>query len=225
MFHVKLCGITTVDDALAAARAGADAVGLNFYDKSRRYVSPDVAKEIAAVLPEGICRVGLFVNAPVQMITELFDSVPLDLIQLHGDEPPEYIAGLGHRPVMRAMRLGPDGLAPIDDYLRRCAKLDCVPDYLLLDAYVKGQYGGTGQTADWTTAARYVSEHQPATDDWYPPLVLAGGLTPENVGAAIRTVKPEAVDTAGGVESSPGRKDEELCRRFCEEAKAAFGAV
>ncbi|HUT91566.1 MAG TPA: phosphoribosylanthranilate isomerase [Thermoguttaceae bacterium] len=216
MFRIKICGITTVDDALTAARAGADAVGLNFYPKSPRHLEPDEARRIVEALPPGVVKVGLFVNASPGDVCGTFDRLGLDLVQLHGDEPPDLLAGLGDRAVMRAFRVGREGLEPVAEYLRRCRGLGCLPRLVLLDSCVKGTYGGTGRVVDWRVAARYPS------DDWHPPLVLAGGLTPDNVAEAIRAVRPAGVDTASGVESSPGRKDRALVERFVQSARQAF---
>jgi phosphoribosylanthranilate isomerase len=134
------------------AEAGADAVGLNFFEKSLRYLPPDRAAAVASALPTGVLKVGLFVNASAQQIDQAWREVGLDLIQLHGDEPPEFLKRLAGRPVMRAFRLGEEGLAPILAYLGACRELDCLPKLVLIDSFRKGQYGGTGATADWATA-------------------------------------------------------------------------
>jgi phosphoribosylanthranilate isomerase len=252
MFRIKICGITSVEDGLAAASAGADAIGLNFYSKSPRFVEIEtvqnlvsrkgdslifvpplrvvaqksgqsleisLAEEIAAALPPQMAKVGLFVDTPAQDICQIFDRLALDLIQLHGDQPPEFVGLLGGRPTMRAFRIGGDGLAPVEKYVTRCCELSTPLAAVLFDAMVAGQYGGTGKVADWTAAKSY------ANSQWHSafPLVLAGGLTPENVAEAIRTVRPEAVDVAGGVESRPGRKDANAMQRFVQAALAAFG--
>lgn len=222
MFRVKICGITNVNDAMAVARTGADAVGLNFFPKSPRYVDPERAQAIIEALPPRVVKVGLFVNADPEVVCRMFDQLGLDLIQLHGDEPPELLTQLGERPVMRAFRLGEGGLRPVGEYLDRCRQLKCVPRLVLIDAMVRGVYGGSGQVADWGVARRYAAtafseEHAPP-----PPLVLAGGLTPDNVAEAIRTVRPLAVDTASGVESAPGRKDPATVEAFVRAAKTAF---
>jgi phosphoribosylanthranilate isomerase len=216
MFRVKICGITRVEDALTVALAGADAIGLNFYPKSPRCVSLETAKAILAVVPKHVKKVGLFVNAPIADVVAASDELGLDLIQLHGHEPPEYLSRLAGRPVMKALRLGPDGLSGVAEYLDRCRALQCAPTLCLIDSLVPGQYGGTGRAADWSKLEPY------PIHKWHPPLVLAGGLTPENVAQAIRQVRPHAVDTSSGVESSPGRKDPELVRRFVAAAKAAW---
>jgi phosphoribosylanthranilate isomerase len=221
MFRIKICGVTCVEDAVAVARAGADAVGLNFYPASRRSVSRDVAARIVEAMPAEIVKVGLFVNAAADEVIDTFDGLGLGLIQLHGDEPPEFLASLGDRPVMRAFRVGPEGLSTAYDFLEACERLGCMPRLTLLDAYRPGTYGGTGQVADWSCLKTYSSDAPISA----PPLVLAGGLTPDNVAEAIGAARPSGVDTASGVERSPGSKDPVLVRRFVESARRAFGDV
>ncbi|MEX2187786.1 MAG: phosphoribosylanthranilate isomerase [Pirellulales bacterium] len=219
MFTIKICGVTTVDDARAAAAAGADAIGLNFYGESPRFLPLERAQHVAVVIPKGVVRVGLFVNAPAEAICGAFDALGLDLIQLHGDEPPEFLAELGKRPVMRAFRVGDDGLAPVVRYLDRCGELRMSPAMILLDAQQAGKYGGTGVTADWNALA----EQRSLLGNL--PLVLAGGLTADNVAEAIYRVRPDAVDTASGVETSAGQKDRDAMRRFVTAAREAFDNV
>jgi len=218
IFRIKICGITKPENGAAVAQAGADAVGLNFYLKSPRSITRERAAEIIDALPAEVVKVGLFVNAAADDLVDAFDELDLDLIQLHGDEPPKFLAALADRPVMRAFRLGSSGLAPINRYLDNCRDLSCLPKFVLIDAYQKGSYGGTGENADWSLASTY----PPGDVIDYPPLVLAGGLTPGNVGDAIRAVHPMAVDTASGVETSPGVKDPALVSQFVQKAAAAF---
>ena len=155
MFLIKICGITNVSDAQSAVQAGADAVGLNFYPASPRFITLSQARQISDVLPREIVKVGVFVNSEAKEVCETFDELHLDLIQLHGDEKPEFIAQLGNRPVMRAFRLGPEGLGPIYDHLEVCKRLGCVPKLVMVDAFSKGVYGGSGEKADWSICTQY----------------------------------------------------------------------
>jgi phosphoribosylanthranilate isomerase len=219
VFRIKICGITSVNDAEVVVGAGADAIGLNFYPQSPRYVTPEQARSILEAVPERVIKVGLFVNAPGDHVCRTFDQLGLELIQLHGDEPPIFLACLGNRPVMRAFRLGREGWQAVTGYLRQCRDLRRMPRLVIVDSLVKGSYGGTGQVGDWSRLTEY------PTGQSFPPLVLAGGLTPQNVAEAIRAVRPTAVDTASGVESSPGRKDPAAVGAFVRAARVAFGDV
>jgi phosphoribosylanthranilate isomerase len=201
---VKICGITSLDDALVAVAAGADALGFVFFEKSPRNVDPEQAAAIIAQLPPFIQVVGLFVNAPLDLVNETADRCGLDIIQLHGDETPAY-CDLVRRRVMKVFRVrGMESLAPIADYR--------VSAYLL-DAYSPNAYGGTGSVFNWDCA---IAAKQ------HGPVVLAGGLDPENVASAVAKVRPYGVDVSSGVEASPGKKDAELVRRFVEQAKKQF---
>jgi len=215
MFRIKICGVTTAADAHAAAEAGADAIGLNFYRHSQRCLSTSAAKEVAGAVPPGICKVGVFVNSPSDEICRIFDDLGLDFVQLHGDEPPEMLAQLGGRPVIRAFRVG-DDTAPPRAYLERCRELGRLPQAVLLDAYQPGHYGGTGSVLKWDAL-----RSQPDITLGLP-LILAGGLTPANVDRGIRAVRPQAVDVASGVEKRPGEKDTALVAAFIHAARAAF---
>jgi len=217
VFRIKICGITRPEDGRLAAEAGADAIGLNFYARSKRYVSPKAAREIAAELPAEVARVGVFVNATAAEILDIADTVPLDWVQLHGDEPPGFLPQLAGRRIIRALRCGSEGLTPLAEYLEYCESLEAPPAAVLVDALTTdGEYGGTGQQAPWDLLA--------GSRTWLlgKPLILAGGLVPENVAQAIAHVWPLAVDTASGVESSPGVKDAVRMRKFVAAARRAF---
>jgi phosphoribosylanthranilate isomerase len=209
----KICGIRDVETALAVAACGPQAIGLNFYERSPRVVSPQVAKEIVSRLPSDVEPVGVFVNHSVDDITSLCRSCGLETIQLHGDEPPEVVAALSAFRVIRAFRVGKAGLEEVAHYPEECRRLNAPLWACLIDARVEGVYGGTGQVAPWDLLRREYN-----SCDW-PPLILAGGLRPENVALAIRTVQPWGVDVAGGVESTLACKDIALVRKFVEAAR------
>ena len=169
MFRVKICGLTDLDDARMVSAAGADAIGLNFYPRSKRFISLETAARIVEATPASVARVGLFVNATDDEVCTAYDHLGLDFIQLHGDEPPEYLLSLGGRPVIRAFRLGPGGLAPIREYLAACCDPGVNLQAILIDAYDPDRYGGTGVVADWE---RLAADRSQLGD---LPLVLAGG--------------------------------------------------
>ena len=203
--RVKICGVACVADALLAVECGADLIGLNFYPPSPRYVTPSMAQAIRAVIPPHIQCVGVFVNAAREHIAALVEQVYLNAIQFHGDETATEVQGWPCTTI-KAMRIPADGTIP---------PLEDVPStYLLLDTYRPGRYGGTGEVFAWDTAAALPQAVRQR-------LLLAGGLTPENVAAAVRAVRPWAVDVASGVESIPGHKDPEKVRAFITNAKTA----
>lgn len=205
---VKVCGITSREDGLLAAEAGADAVGFVFWPGSPRRVSEEHAAEIARVLPPFLLRVGVFVNAPREEVARIADAVGLDLLQLHGDEPPDAITGLPRR-VLKAVRVGPDfAAAEAMRYVGRAAGI-------LLDTRLgegSAMPGGTGVGFDWSRVR--------GLSGLVPFLVLAGGLAPGNVSEAIAAVEPHAVDVSSGVEASPGRKDPARVRAFVEAVRS-----
>jgi phosphoribosylanthranilate isomerase len=215
MFRIKICGITSVADALDAAAAGADAIGLNFYRQSPRCCPMEHASKIAVAMPQHVCRVGVFVNATAGEIRGIVGSVGLDLVQLHGDEPPEAIAELGGLNVMKAFRVL-DDLSEVVEYLARCRALSAMPRMVLLDGLQPGQYGGTGKPIK----AEILRNCGALVGGL--PFVLAGGMKPSNVAAAIAAVRPSAVDVASGVETRPGKKSNPLVREFVAAAKVAF---
>ncbi len=203
----KLCGITRVEDALAAAAAGADAIGLVFYAASPRAVSIEQAASIVQALPPFVSAVGLFVDAPRTYIEQVLQQVALDCLQFHGDETPEDCRGYG-RPYIRALRMHPE----LDVHTQALRYGDA--SGLLLDAYVEGVAGGTGATFDWARI--------PA--DLSLPVILAGGLTAANVAQAVMQVRPWAVDVSGGVEASKGIKDRQKIHSFMQALNTvAFG--
>lgn len=204
MTRIKICGITRAEDALAAARAGANAIGLVFYERSPRHVSIAQAAQLAAALPPFVSSVGLFVNAEAAFVREVLATVPLDLLQFHGDETPEYCAQFS-RPYIKAIRVK----AGVD--LIQCASDFRGAKGLLLDAHVDGIPGGTGATFDWALIPRQLTL----------PVILSGGLDAENVAAAIRQVRPYAVDVSSGVEASKGIKDAAKIAAFINEVKRA----
>jgi phosphoribosylanthranilate isomerase len=196
--------------------AGADAIGLNFYPSSPRYVAPSDAFTIARTLPANVAKVGVFVNSGAEQIARIVDEVGLDCVQLHGDEPPEILQQLHPLPVIRAFRLSHRDCDQVVRYVDRCQELACWPQAILIDAFRPGQYGGTGATLDWTRLDAVT------TIRGRIPVVLAGGLTADNVAQAITVARPDAVDTASGVEQSPGKKDPSLVRRFVAAARRAL---
>ncbi|MDH4656665.1 MULTISPECIES: phosphoribosylanthranilate isomerase [unclassified Pseudomonas] len=201
--RIKICGITRIEDALAAVAAGADAIGFVFYAKSPRAVTSAQAGAIIAALPPFVTTVGLFVDMPRAELKQLLEVVSLDLLQFHGDESPADCAGYG-RPYIKALRVKPG-----DDVAAAIARY---PDAsgVLLDTYVAGTPGGTGEAFDWSLVPRNAVK----------PVILAGGLTPENIGEAVRQVCPYAVDVSGGVEASKGIKDAAKIQAFIQRARA-----
>ncbi|HZV88251.1 MAG TPA: phosphoribosylanthranilate isomerase [Candidatus Binatus sp.] len=204
MILVKICGITNWPDAKAACDAGADMLGFNFYEKSLRRISTVEAATMRAKLPSGVQAVGLFVNAKPAEIASLHAFVRFNAAQLHGDETPGIVSEVTRTvPVIKAFRVAADfPLSTLDKYHDAFA--------FLLDGSRAGQFGGTGTSADWNVAHRAVAAYR---------IILAGGLTPENVGAAMRSVRPYAVDVASGVESKPGKKDHARLKEFIDEVR------
>jgi phosphoribosylanthranilate isomerase len=204
MVHVKICGITSLEDAQLAVDAGADALGFVFYPPSPRYVTPEQAEQIIQTLPPFVTTVGLFVDVALDTVNATAARCGLDRIQLHGRETPEFCRQVT-RPVIKAVRI------------KNAASLAHVPDYkvsaYLLDTYVEGALpGGTGASFSWELAARAKP---------YGPVILAGGLTPENIEVAIVQTRPYGVDVSTGVERAPGIKDHQKVREFIARAKAA----
>jgi len=206
MIRIKICGITNLDDALLAADLGAHALGFIFYPKSPRCVSPEAARQIIAHLPPFVAAVGVFVDEEAGVVQDLAAKVGLDWVQLHGAESPDYCRSLGRR-VIKGFRIRDrDSLPPLTAY-------QGAAQALLLDTYKKGQVGGTGEIFDW---------HLAREAKGYGRIILAGGLTPENVAQAIAAAQPEAVDVASGVEAAAGRKDPARVRAFFEAVRSVI---
>jgi phosphoribosylanthranilate isomerase len=203
---IKICGITSLEDALAAVEAGADALGFNFYRPSPRYIAPEDARRIVAKLPATLMSVGVFVNAgEPEQVMRIADSANLTAVQLHGDESPEYCTALRGRYVIKALRA--------HAHFEPQVVKDYETDAILLDAYAKDARGGTGRVVDWEVARR--------VRELVPQLFLAGGLSVENIAEAVAAVEPYAVDACSHLESAPGKKDNERVRAFIRAARRA----
>lgn len=229
LFHVKICGVTTADDARMVAESGADAIGLNFVAGSPRCLSVEAARAVADAIPDHVLVVGVFAGMPAAEIRRVVEAVGLDAVQLHGHlsgagavDPPQTCADLAPLPVIRAIRLGVDGFAEARAWIDEARSLGHAPIMAVVDAAVTsstaaGQLGGTGATVDWGRLA--------AAGDLGIPMALAGGLSPANVAEAIAATKAIAVDTASGVESAPGRKDGGKVAAFCRSCRQALPAT
>ena len=201
MTKVKICGITNLEDALLSVKFGADALGFNFYEKSPRYILPEKAREICAELPPEVLKVGVFVNESLDKIVEIAEFVSLDAIQLHGDETPEFVHKAKERfsgQIIKALRVS-ESFKP-EDVLQFNA------DAILLDAFSKQEYGGTGETFDWEIAIK--------VKELIPRMYFAGGLSPENIATALVRVKPFAIDACSHLEKEKGLKDAQKVRDF-----------
>jgi len=216
---IKICGIRDPDSASAVSACQPHAIGLNFYAESPRFVAPSAARNIVDVLPVAIETVAVFVNAEPREISECCREYGIRTAQLHGDESPEHADRL-HRlhpelNLIRAFRVGSDGTAALADWIAECGQRQVPLRACLIDSRSDGAFGGTGKTAPWELVSS-----QYRSGKW-PPLLLAGGLTPDNVATAIRTVRPWGVDVASGVESSPGVKDSVRVQEFIRTARSA----
>jgi phosphoribosylanthranilate isomerase len=203
MVKIKICGITNLYDALLAADLGADALGFIFYAKSPRNVAPETAREIIAQLPSFVTSVGVFVDEEAAVVQDLAAKVGLDWVQLHGQESPDYCRSLGRR-VIKGFRIKDESS------LRDLEPFQGAIQAFLLDTYRKGQVGGTGETFDWRLAREAKR---------YGQIILAGGLTPDNIAQAIQVAQSQAVDTASGTEAAPGKKDPGKLRAFFSAVK------
>lgn len=201
---VKICGITNLEDAKVAVEAGADALGFIFYEASPRFVTLEAAAKITRALPPYVVKVGVFVNAAPGLVVQAATECGLNLLQFHGSEPPDYCGQFGLMS-MKAFRVRDEAsLEALSDY---------ATDAFLLDTYSADKLGGTGEAFNWDLAIQAKQSGR--------PIFLAGGLTPENVGEAVRRVQPYAVDVSSGVEAQPGRKDHVKVRAFIQAAKTA----
>lgn len=202
-YFIKICGITNYEDAAAAIEAGATAIGFNFYKKSKRYITPETAKDIAEKIRGKISTVGVFVNEEKSTVKSIGAMVKLTYCQFHGDESPEYVNSFSN--AIKSFR--------VNDSLRSVYFDDYKSVAFLLDAYDEQEFGGTGKTFNWLLA-REANE--------FGKIILAGGLNESNIVEAIETVEPWGVDVSSGVEIEPGKKDKEKIKRFVENARKAL---
>ena len=212
---IKICGVTTIDDASMIAEAGANAIGLNFYSRSKRYISPRAARSIRDAVARQIDVVGVFVNSPADEVADIVQSVGLRGVQFHGDESVENISAF-HRccpqtVIVRAYRVGSAGIGGMIQSIQQLTAAGIPLAAVLVDALVQGEYGGTGHQVD----AGLLQNRPP---EW-PRLILAGGLNPQTVGPAVRAVRPWGIDTASGVEHRPGVKCRETVGQFIHAAR------
>jgi len=198
---IKICGITNTTDALASAELGADALGFIFYRESKRYIDPEIAKSIVSSLPPFITTVGVFVNQPLDELLAIKDKVGIDAAQLHGDETPEFCSSVPLK-VIKAIRVKAD--------LDEQGVAQYPVQAILFDTYSDVEYGGTGKSFNWEIIKGISNAGK---------IILSGGLSPDNVVEAIRTVRPYAVDVSSGVEATPGKKDHMKLRKFIEAVK------
>lgn len=216
---IKICGVTTRDDASMIVEAGADAIGLNFFSQSKRYVAPQRAQSLRAGIGDALNVVGVFVNSPIEEVVDIASTVKLDTVQFHGDETPAQIAEFHQRcpatNIVRAFRIGTAGLLQMKQALAELEAAAVPLMAVLVDAWVDGEYGGTGRQV-----AAGLLDDRP---DEMPPLILAGGLTPQTVSDAVARIRPWGVDTASGVEISPGVKDAGMVQQFVRKARATGG--
>jgi phosphoribosylanthranilate isomerase len=210
---VKICGITCVADALMAARAGANAIGLNFYADSPRHVDVATAREIVQCLPPFVDAVGVFVNLTEEHVAETAREIGLRTLQLHGELSPHFLSSVREFSVIPAFPLADDSsVAAVLTFLNTCGSLGRMPNAVLVDAHRPGMFGGTGHVAPWDVARSLVLRSP-------VPVVLAGGLTPKNVYEALRAVRPWGVDVASGVEITPGRKEQYKVTKFLQAVR------
>lgn len=206
MTKIKICGTTNKHDALLASKLGVDMLGFIFWPKSKRYVDPKVAEDIVNELPDKILKVGVFVNESPEKVLEIAQDVELDALQFHGEETPEYCSRFMDKyKVIKAVRVKDiSSLEHVNEYN---------VDFILLDTYKDDAQGGTGATFDWSILENF---------EILRPVILSGGLNPDNVSVAIETAAPFGVDVASGVELSPGKKDEILLKKFISKVRKEY---
>ncbi|WP_457568714.1 phosphoribosylanthranilate isomerase [Desulfurobacterium sp.] len=209
MVKVKICGITNLEDAMAAIDAGADALGFILFKNSKRCISPLEVRHITRELPPFVTKVGVFVNEDRATVLEILSYANLDYAQLHGNETPAYCEYIGSNRVIKVFRLQDE------KEVNRVREYEKVASAVLLDTFDKNSFGGTGKTFNWNIALK-------VKEIVNLPLILSGGLNPENVSTAIESVKPYAVDTCSGVEVHPGKKDSRKVKDFIKIAKCGF---
>jgi phosphoribosylanthranilate isomerase len=209
--RIKICGVTTPEDVAACGAAGADAVGVNFFPGSSRFVDPRQAPPLLRAVPPWVDAVGVFVEQPLRQVYAIAYQLGLRSVQWHGSQL-DADDSFPFRLIPAARVRDRESLDRVTEVLARCRSAGWSPAALLVDAYVEGQHGGTGVVAPW----RLLADFRPGV-----PVILAGGLTPENVADAVRAVRPYGVDVASGVESAPGRKDPDKVRRFIDNARSA----
>jgi len=205
MTKIKICGITNKRDAIAAVELGIDMMGFVFYNGSKRYVEPKIVRDIANELPPFVAKVGVFVDLDKNKVLEIAEECALDMLQFHGDEAPDYCAGFKDSyKVIKAFRIKDrSSLKGINDYNA---------DFYMLDAYSSKEKGGTGENFDWKIVESF---------EFLKPVILSGGLTPDNVRDAIEKLSPYGVDVSSGVETSPGKKDQDFMKKFVENVRKA----
>ena len=217
---VKICGIRDESTADQVAQLGPDAIGLNFYPRSPRFVTREIAIQIAQLTAGRVQRIGVFVNQDATEVASLAKDCRLDAVQIHGDESAVQVGKIAHavggRPIYRAWRMDGESLSGLQEHLEECQAIGIQIAGCLIDARVAGAYGGTGHQVPWEALSRSYRHKS------WPPLILAGGLTAENVATAVDAVKPWGVDVASGVESSPAMKDLDLVAAFIKNARSSL---
>lgn len=217
---IKICGVTTPEDARTVAASHADAIGLNFYAPSKRFLPPHVRNSVRDAIAENVEVVGVFVNSPMTDVARCAEETRLDTVQFHGDETPELVNQFHqtcpHIGIIRAFRIDDSGFHFADQWLEQATAMGIPLQAALIDAYRPGEYGGTGHQLSVTTVTSWNWPQQDNNN-----LILAGGLRPENISDAVTAIRPFGIDTASGVEDDPGRKNADAVKRFVDNARRA----